>query len=272
MPEGDSIAKVAAQLRPRLVGQTLQALSLRHQGPVPVLVGQRVREIQTRGKHMLIRITPGYTLHVHLGMNGRWRWFPASRRRPGEAFGSASIAVVTEQWVVLCTRAARAELRRDDDPQLQRTLARLGPDLMDPQVDPSEVAKRARACSEGSRPVAEVLLDQRIAAGIGNVFKSEILFIGGVHPMTPLQRIEDARLAELFATASSLLRANLTPGGRTTTTLRATGIRRPPSVSRYFVYRRRGLPCFRCGTPIERALLGDLARSTYWCPVCQPAQ
>lgn len=267
MPEGDSIAKIAARLRPRVVGQRLTGLWLRQRGPVRALADATVTGIETRGKHMLVRIDPRWVLHVHLGMYGRWRWFAGPG--PG-AEANASIVMRTPAETFVCRKAATAELRRNDDPVLLRTLRRLGPDLLAAEASFHEVVQRAMAFGNRGRTVAEILLDQRVAAGIGNVFKSEILFLAGVHPRTPIEALDDAAVTELFAIARRLLQANLVPGGRTTTLPNATGVRRPPSVSRHWVYRRHGLPCLRCRAPIQRELVGDLARSTYWCDRCQP--
>ena len=110
---------------------------------------------------------------------------------------------------------------------------------------------------------------QRIAAGVGNVYKSEVLFLCGIHPLTPAETVGPETWTALFARAAQLMRANLGAGRRTTTNQNNTTPLRA-GAPRMWVYRRRAEPCLRCRTPIERALVGDLARSTYWCPKCQP--
>jgi endonuclease-8 len=269
MPEGDSIAKTAARLRPHLVGATVEGLFLRERGDVPSLRGSKVTAIDTHGKHMLIRLEPDWVLRVHLGMHGRWRMV---RAQPPQRYprSQASVVLATASGVAICTRAMAAALRHADDPGLRRILRSLGPDLLAEEFDLDEVVRRARSEAFEDRPIAELLLDQRVAAGIGNVYKSEALFLVGVHPQARVRRVTDEQLRELYAVCRRLMRLNLLPGLRTTTARAAVGVRRPPSVSRHWVYRRRALPCFRCKEPIERTLVGEQARSTYWCPGCQP--
>jgi len=265
MPEGDSIFKVAARLRPALVGKALSRLELREQGSVPSLVGSTVQRIDVHGKHMFVYIEPRKVLHVHLGMKGRWRAFPggAQGRFPR---GSAVAILGVGQDAFVCFRAAFGRLRSIDDPQVRRALERLGPDLLDPDFDLDRAVRRSLATTEGT--VAEVLLDQRVVAGIGNVYKSEVLFSCGIHPLTPASRISDSQWREIYGCASELMRANLIPGWRSSTATHKAG-RHPAGVERYWVYRRRAAPCLRCKAPIERSTDGDMARSTYWCPRCQ---
>jgi endonuclease VIII len=269
VPEGDSIVKAAARLRPRLVGHRVRWLKLRERGDVFAVVGATVERISTHGKHMMMHIGSDWVLRVHLGMKGRWRW--GRTLDPEEyRFSAASVVLGTASSVAICSGAMTAALRRADDPQLRRTLRNLGPDLLSESCDLTQIVRRARAEQYRERPVAELLLDQRVAAGVGNVYKSEVLFLVGVHPMSRVAHISDETLEDLFATCRRLMKINLLPGLRTTTAGPSAGIRRPPSLSRHWVYRRRGLRCFRCRTPIERGLIGDQARSTYWCPRCQP--
>jgi endonuclease-8 len=139
--------------------------------------------------------------------------------------------------------------------------AHLGPDLCDVAPDLDEVLRRAAALLGPDVPACDLLLDQRVAAGIGNVYKSEVLWACGVHPLVPLGRLDDGARRRLFVTAHRLLRANLRPGRRVTHAATPGG---------QAVYRRSARPCPRCGTPIEWDRLGRHARSTYWCPRCQP--
>jgi endonuclease-8 len=269
VPEGDSIAKVAARLRPHLVGKTIALLRLRERGDVPQLQGHVVEGIDTHGKHMMVKIQPNWVLHVHLGMNGRWR-LRSLAERERYARSAASVVLATGEGMAVCTRAMKAQLRRADDPILRRTLRSLGPDLLSEDFNVDEVLGRARHEGYRARPIAELLLDQRVSAGVGNVYKSEALFLVGVHPRAEVSAVSDEQLRELFVVSRRLMKLNLLPGLRTTTAGASAGIRRPPSLSRHWVYRRRALPCLRCRTPIERAVIGDQGRSTYWCPECQP--
>lgn len=266
MPEGDSIFKVAARLRPVLVGRPLSRLELREQGPVPSLVGSNVERIDAHGKHMFVYIEPRKVLHVHLGMHGRWRAFPGGVTKvfPRES-ALAILGVGADAYV--CFRAALARLRPIDDPTVRRALERLGPDILAPEFDLARAVRRSLARTEGT--VAEVITDQRVVAGVGNVYKSEVLFLCGLHPLTPAHQLDAPQWEAVYTCASELMNANLIAGPRTTTATHKAR-RHPAGVARFWVYRRRAAPCFRCKTAIERTTEGSLDRSTYWCPRCQP--
>ncbi len=267
MPEGDSIFKIAARLRPRLVGQALSRLELREHGPVPSLVGSNVERIDAHGKHMFVYIEPRKVLHVHLGMHGRWRVFPGGATKAFSPESALAVLGVGADAYV-CFRAAFARLRGIDDPSVRGAMERLGPDILAPQFEMSRAVQRSLARAEGT--VAEVITDQRVVAGIGNVYKSEVLFLCGLHPLTPAHQLDTSQWEAIYTCASELMRANLIPGPRSSTATHKAG-RHPAGVARLWVYRRRAAPCLRCRTPIERTTEGTLDRSTYWCPECQPA-
>jgi len=169
----------------------------------------------------------------------------------------------------VCARAYRAELVRTRALAIHPQLARLGPDLLadPPAID--ELVRRARLPAHAGREIADLLLDQRVAAGIGNVYKSEVLFECHVNPRTSVRQLDDEQLASLFRTAARLMRLNLLTRQRTAVPIRRRAL---PSSHRLWVYGRAGQPCLDCGTPIARFLQGDHARSTYFCPCCQPAR
>lgn len=267
MPEGDSIYKIAVRLRPVLVEQPLTRFELRDRGPVPFMVGKVVERIAVHGKHMMVHVQGRWVLHVHLGMHGRWRTY-AGGLDYSFSRGKALAILGVGGDAIVCSNAAKARLCRTHDPLLERTLARLGPDLLGSAFDADNATRRAMTRREGT--VAEVITDQRVASGIGNVYKSEVLFICGVNPHTHAVQIDAKTWREIFTCAADLMRANLQPGPRTSTG-KHKGARHPTGVERFWVYRRRAAPCLRCKSPIERSELGDLARSTYWCPQCQPA-
>lgn len=265
MPEGDTIFKVAQRLRPALVGKALSRVELRERGAVPSLVGNVVERIDVRGKHMFVYIEPRKVLHVHLGMKGRWRSFPGGVSRRF-SLGSALAVLGVGDDVHVCVRAAFARLRSIDDPSVRRALERLGPDILADDFNLARAIARSLAASEGS--VAEVITDQRVVAGIGNVYKSEVLFLCGIHPLTRAADIHEDQWRQIYERAAELMKANLIPGMRSSTATHKAG-RHPEGVERFWVYRRRAAPCLRCKTPIERAADGSLDRSTYWCPRCQ---
>ncbi len=264
MPEGDTLHKVAAALRPHLLGRCLERVILAGR-PYPDLCGCPVEAVEAVGKHLLIAFAGGTTLRTHLGLYGSWHRYPRGEpwRKPT---WRASAALWTAEQVLVCFNAREVECLATEGLARHPQLGRLGPDLLAPEVALGEVVARARRLGDPLAPVAEALLDQRIAAGIGNVYKSEVLFLSRVHPATPLAGLGDAAVTALYATARRLLAANLGGWTRTTTVDRR---QRPDPRVRLWVYGRRGQPCLRCGCPIRHRRLGRGLRSTYWCPGCQ---
>jgi endonuclease-8 len=166
----------------------------------------------------------------------------------------------TDAAVAVCFDAPEVELLTDAEVGRHRALTSLGPDLLSASFDAGEAVRRLREHS--GVPLGEALLDQRVLAGIGNVYKSEICFIERVDPWAPVSVLSDDALASLVATARRLLLANVGGGRRVT-----TGVARPGAS--LWVYGRAGRPCRRCGTRIESRLQGNQGRVTYWCPHCQ---
>jgi endonuclease-8 len=266
MPEGDSVHRHAAELRPLLVGKPLRAAYSRGL-PIPRLAGATVVAVEPRGKHLLIETDRGFVAHVHLGMTGGWRRLRAPL---GDAWRlrTADLALVTDGDVLLC-RARTVELMRAQHVKAHPALAALGPDLLGDRVDLDDVVRRARALDPAA-PIADVLLDQKVAAGVGNVYKSEVLFIEKLHPHTPIGALDDEAVRRVYARARAVLAANLGSWQRTTTADASRGERPAPGRGRTWVYRRRGRACYRCGAAIAGELVLPLARQTFWCPRCQP--
>lgn len=264
MPEGDTIHRVTAVLSRELTGRTLDRLELRGAAEIRELAGSRVEAVEAHGKHMFVHLDAGWSVRVHLGMHGTWRRQHAKERRPR----APTVLMVAGDVAWVCTRAYRAETVRTQALRTHPRLARLGPDLLADPPDIDGAMRRARLPAHAGREIGDALMDQRIAAGIGNVYKSEVLFEVRVHPRARVRDLDDATLAALFETAARLMRANLKTRQRETVPLR----RRPHAGSRrHWVYMRGGRPCLECGTPIRRFLQGDMGRSTYWCPACQGA-
>jgi endonuclease VIII len=253
VPEGDTLVRTAAGLRPYLLGQTVMAASARQPGPrAERLLGATVTAVDTRGKHLLLRFDNGLEVRTHLGMHGSWH-----RYRPGEpwrrAAGRARLVIEVPGSVVVCFDAPVVELYEQRTAPLHPSLARLGPDLLREPVDVDEVVRRLREPGRASLEVAVALLDQRALAGIGNEVKCEVLWQARRSPFTLLRDLDDAALRELVDLARAVLREGA-----------ATG-RRPRHV-----YRRAGRPCPRCGAVIRVERQGaDLPRLTFWCPACQ---
>jgi endonuclease-8 len=258
VPEGDTIHRTAAVLRAALRGEVVTTFEApfaagRAAAPAP---GERVIEVDARGKHLLIAFEGGTTLHTHMRMTGSWKLHRVDERR--RAGGRSTVATVrTARVSAECVSAPVVELLDDQGLRRHPTLSSLGPDLCLPEPDLGRAMGRLDRL-DATTEVGVALLDQRVAAGIGNVYKSEVAFACGVDPFTPLADIDgDVRL-DLWRTAGELLRRNLGPGPRRTT---------PQGLA---VYERAGRPCRRCGTAIAVRRQGDAARPTWWCPTCQP--
>lgn len=255
MPEGDTVWLTARKLNTVLAGLPLTAAQLRApQHATEELAGLTVREVVSRGKHLLARFDSDLTLHTHLGMDGAWWLRKAGTRWPSP---DEPIRVVLEndRALALGHRLARVDLIRTTS---EHTLVgHLGPDLLDPDVDVDEAVRRLSA--QPDRTVGEALLDQRNLAGIGNLYRAETLFLRGVHPRTPVRAAGD--LPAMVRLARRLLWLNREHPEQATTGELRKG-------RQHYAYDRTGKPCLRCRTPIRRGELDG--RRTYWCPHCQP--
>jgi endonuclease-8 len=263
MPEGDTIHKVAAAMRPFLLDKVCIDGWTRD-GRLR-LEDRRVLSVDPLGKQLLIGFEDGFTLRSHLGMSGSWH-----RYAPGEAWTrprwQVGAFVQTADDVLVCFQPKEVEWVRTRDVKGHPVVGRLGPDLLDsPDLD--VVVHRSRAVPQATA-VADLILDQRVACGAGNVYKSEVCFIERVHPYTPIAELSDPRLRAIWAKARDLLEANLGPWFRTTTVDRR--VAKKPARP-YFVYSRGGEPCLVCGSRIRSAPQGPYARITWWCPTCQLA-
>jgi endonuclease-8 len=238
-------------------------------GPVPKvarIIGSEVTSVEALGKNLLIRFDNGLEIRTHLRMNGSWH-----RYRPGERWrrpvARARLVIEVPGAVAVCFDAPVVELLEQRAEALHPSLGRLGPDLLAPDFDADEAIRRLRDPSRARTSIAEGLLDQRALAGIGNVYKNELLWIERVSPFVPVSEVDDATLSRLVASARRLLVANATAGHgheRVTT----AGDRAAPGP--LYVYGRTGRPCRRCRTPIISARQGRAGpRTTYWCPTCQ---
>ena len=230
------------------------------------LVGQTIESVEAQGKNLLIRFDGGLEVRTHLRMHGSWH-----RYRPGEPWrrpaARARLVLEVPGAVAVCFDAPVVELFETRSAGLHPSLSALGPDLLDPAFDAAEALRRLRDPSRAGIEVAVALVDQRALAGIGNVYKSEVLWIERVSPFRAVRDVDDETLERLVATARRLLVANASPtrGPERVTT---TGDRGAPGP--LYVYRRTGRPCRRCRTPIRSTQQGrDLPRTTYWCPTCQ---
>jgi endonuclease VIII len=264
MPEGDTIHRIAATLRASLGEGTVTVFETAPyvRGPRPE-VGEALDSIAARGKHVLMRFERGATLHSHLGMGGTWRVFaPANGARPhaGRPGAGVVVRVETARAAAVCANTAAVELLDDASVRRHPVLSALGPDLCDPEVDLDEALRRMDALMDPATPIGEALLDQRVAAGIGNVYRSEALWAVRVDPFVAVANVPAATRRDLLVAASRLLRENLVRDGPRRTV--AEGLA---------VYERGGRRCGRCEATVTSRRLGDRARTVWWCPVCQTA-
>jgi endonuclease-8 len=259
VPEGDTVFLAGRRLHAALAGNVLRRTDFRVPRLATVdLAGRRVREVASHGKHLLFRVDGGVTLHTHYRMEGSWHLY-----RPGERWRGAGWQVravlETEAWVAVGFRLAVLELV--PSAHEAEIVGRLGPDPLSPAWDAGEALRRLLADPE--RAIGDVLLDQRVIAGPGNVYRCEVCFLRGLDPWTPVGRVREP--AALIALVKRLFDANRDLGSQIT-----TGDPRPGHT--HWVYGRAGQPCRRCATPIRRrdATPGpDGERTTYWCPRCQ---
>jgi endonuclease VIII len=257
MPEGDVVWLAAKRLREALAGRVLTRSDFRvPRFATTDLTGRSVVESVSLGKHLLLRVEGGLTVHTHLRMDGSWRVRAASDRVP--ASHGIRLILANDTWQAIGYQLGIVEVFRTS--QEEQVTGHLGPDLLGPGWDPQEAVRRLRA-SPG-RPAGEALLDQRNLAGVGNFFLTEMLFLRGVSPWRSVGEVED--LDALVELGRRLLDANKTRIDQVTTGDRTPG-------RRTWVYGRAGQLCRRCGTRIRRAEQGATGeeRVRFWCPACQ---
>jgi endonuclease-8 len=261
VPEGDTIHLTARRLRDALAGRRVVRFELRRdpRGTRVPVAGTEVVDVEAQGKHLLVRFGDGATLHTHMQMHGRWDVYAPGQRWRRPAHRARAIVEVDSGTTAVCFDAPVAELRRDRTPPTRaaRSLARLGPDLVDANADLDLVLANLERL-EPATMVADALLDQRVASGIGNIIKTEVCWATRMHPAAPIGTIDAARRLALYETAHRFLVESAAIGQRNTY---GNGLA---------VYGKARRTCPRCRTPIARAQLGATPRVTYWCPACQP--
>jgi endonuclease VIII len=260
LPEGDTVFLTGERLDDALAGRTLLRADLRHPRFATVdLSGREVVAVRTVGKHILTRLSGDLTLRSHLRMDGSWHLYrPGDKwRRPGF---QARVVLEVPDRVAVGFLLHDLELVPTDEES--RLVGHLGPDLLGDWTPEAEAEAVARLTAGPARELGEALLDQRVMAGVGNVYKSELAFLLGVSPWTPVSDVDAVRTVKL---ARKLLLANARRPIRNTTGAMGRG-------QDLWVYGRSGRPCFKCRTRIRVNGQGPGVeeRSSYWCPRCQP--
>ncbi len=273
MPEGDTIFRAARTLHRVLAGKTI----VRFESVFPALnrvnddhplAGRSVDSVVSQGKHLLMWLSGDLILHTHMRMNGSWHIY-----RPGERWQRPArdmrIVVAAQDILAVGFSIPVAEFLSSRELAGHAQLKALGPDLASQEFDRAAVLGRMRQST--GVPIGDVLLDQRVMAGIGNVLKSEILFVSGVDPFARAEDLPDETINRLLDVSRRLMQMNIAT--RTATLSPAIGRRTTGSLDPFqklWVYGRGGKPCRKCGTPVQSSNSGPDARLTYWCPSCQP--
>jgi endonuclease-8 len=260
MPEGDTIYRSASKLRPAMEGGVILRARLRdRQFEVERLIGARVTSVEARGKHLLMHLSTRAAIHSHMGMTGSWHIY-----RPGEPWRKpahyAALELLVGELVIVCFSPKQLDLLTADQLRRHAHLRQLGPDLLTPDFDvPAAVARFRR---HNATPIGEAVMNQTIVCGIGNIYKSELLFLMGFDPFAPVGLFRDDELAAMVAKARSLMRRNVA-GHERQTRFRGDG-------RLLWAYGRSGQSCYKCGARLELRRQGEAGRTTSWCPTCQP--
>src|SRR5579859_1427600 len=276
MPEGDTIFRTARALGRALVGKSVTRFEsayaqLNAADDQESFEGQTITHVEARGKWLLIHFSAGSILATHMLMSGGWHIY-----RPGEPWqeklSNMRILIETADFVAVGFRIPLARMHTVESLARDRKIPHTERDVLSESFNSALAVQRLLARAQDE--LGDALLRQDVLAGVGNVFKSEICFLTRLSPFRKVATLSQMQAEEIVATARKLLAANVledssdrivTYNGKN----RRTTSNADPSEN-LWVYGRKGEACRRCGTAIQRALQGPNARSTYWCPACQP--
>ena len=273
MPEGDTIYRAARALRGVLAGKVVTGFETGLAGLARVdddapVVGRVVERVESRGKWLLIYFSGDLILVTHMLMSGSWHLYRSGERwRMGRA--KMRVVIRVEGWEAVAFNVPIAEFHTARSLERSSEVPKLGPDVLGAEfmVEGGVGRLAAYAVERPEAEVGVVLLNQRVLAGLGNVFKSEVAFAAGVNPFRAMRTVTPKEMEALVDFAVRYMRANVSEvvadGGRRT-------IAALDREERLWVYRREGEECRRCGAVVMMRRQGVQARSTYWCPVCQP--
>ena len=271
MPEGDTIASAAKRIRAAVIDAPIESVETPHprfgrDRWAEKLAGRDVRAVDTHGKNLFVRFDGGLTIYSHLRMGGVWgvtrrgeRW----RRSPRRAW----LVIRTPEHEVVQFDGPVLELMTDGRSRIDGRIAQLGPDMLAPDGFDEDAFLRRLRSDDQTRGLGEALLNQRIVAGMGTIWKAEGCFIAGIDPWRRLSEVTDAEALAVVHAARPLMQLSVENGGRPVTWRPEV----PPRgrENRYWVFGREGLPCRRCDTLVSQRGQGDDNRRTFWCSTCQ---
>lgn len=268
MAEGHAVIRWARALQV-LVGEPLTALHLpkRWGERAEGLVGQYLTGIETHGKVLLLHLSGGETLLCHAMQYGSWQIGEAGMELRKEA-KYVRLRLVTTRHEAVFYHGPIIELLTPEELALNERLQTLGPDVMAADFDRDEAWARLHLPENIDREIGDLVLDQRIMAGVGNIYKSEGLFLAKINPCRTAREIGRDEIERYWDAVIPLMWQGTESYGPTTTLPAEQQAQHPNEF--HWVYRRRGRPCFCCGTAIKRIEQGKLKRATFFCPVCQP--
>ena len=273
MPEGPEIHRAAACVADCLAGRVADKVwfAFAHLKPFEQrLSGVEVLDVQARGKAMLTCFANGLVIYSHNQLYGRWHCCPPGE--PPDTRRQLRLAVHNDKCSALLYSASDIEVLREDQLVDHPFLARLGPDVLAPTTNRALLLARLGERRFRNRRLGGLLTDQGFVAGLGNYLRCEILFVAGLHPRRRPAELDDARRARLAEAMLALPRQSFETGGITNDLTRARALMAAGASfeeARFWVFRREGLPCYRCGEPIVKLKSGG--QPTYLCPHCQPA-
>lgn len=262
MPEGHTVHRTANRFRKDFAGRELNISSPQGRFIDAVLVtGQQLESSEAFGKHLFLGFPSGF-IRIHLGIYGKWR-FAEFKAEPREPVGQVRARFLSEHFVADLVGPTACEVIDLAGYQLQKS--KLGPDPL--RIDPAdqELERFIGRCQRTKTPIGQLLMDQSVISGIGNVYRAELLFRARLSPFRPGNEVSEQDLAGIWFDAVKLMKIGVTKGIMLTRDDHLRGM--PQLKDRYFVYKREGLPCRNCGNEVSLQLMSS--RKLYWCTSCQ---
>ncbi len=272
MPEGPEIRRAADSLADILEGQVAESVKfglprLRRHGKT--LSGYRIERLETRGKALLTHFEHGWTIYSHNQLYGVWKI--ARRGKLPKTNRSLRLALHTADHSALLYSASDISLWRTEEVEQHPFLKRIGPDILSPDLSWRDIAAQLQHDKFRRRSLAALYLDQAFIAGIGNYLRAEILFAAGLHPDLKPADLNRGQLGRLARSTLAISQRSYDTGGIVTAPRLLARLQKmdlPREQTRFYVFGRQGLPCYRCTGEIQR--IESQSRRLYLCPTCQP--